>query len=124
MTAYRDDLGQDRECDLLDAARTDIQPDRCMHSSDVPIRHTLRSQPRDPFLVRRAAADRPDIPRWALEGREEGGVIELVVMREDGDRGCRPEAQLRQRFVGPGAEYLDVWEALRVGERSTTNATE
>src|SRR5439155_2758734 len=96
VTADRDDLGEDRERDLLDARRADVQADRRVDARDVAVGHGLRPQPGAPLFVGRTAADRADVARRAPERGDERGMVELIVVCEDRDRRARREAQSRE----------------------------
>ena len=75
-------------------------------------------QARPPIGLGLARPDRADVAAAATERLDDGRLVELDVVREDGDRVVRAEPDLVGDLVGPADdEPVDLGEALRRRER-------
>ena len=112
-----DHLGHDRQRDLFRRLGPYLQADRRVDAVDQLIRQALVFQTRPPLLVRRPAADRPDVASRGPHDVQQGRVVQLGVVAEDDDVG---------RAIDPGPpqilvsilrdDLIRVREALFVGE--------
>src|SRR5260221_3750588 len=83
--AERNDLGADGDGRLLGRARADVEADRREDSADVGIREAGLAQPNHPLLVGAPRPHGTDVADPGRAGRDEGGHVELGVVREHAD---------------------------------------
>src|ERR1700730_9462186 len=69
VAADRDDVGEDRERDLLGGSGADVETNGCVHARKVVLSEALVSQPRETFRIGGPAPDRADASRLDSECR-------------------------------------------------------
>src|SRR6476620_12541896 len=107
----RDDLGHDADCHLFRRAGPDIETDRSADPRQRRIGDTGVTQSLAPVAVRLAAAHRANVWRFGLERSDQGRLIKLRVVGQDGEVRVATDAVTRKRFVRPGDDHL-----VRLGE--------
>src|SRR5207249_3096960 len=100
LGAYREDLGEDRERRLLLGVGADVEPAGAHDPLEGLLRHTCLEKPLPPALLVAARAERPDVEGLALESRHQGGLVELVVVGQNDDRGLMVGRDLAERILG------------------------
>src|SRR6478672_8398498 len=103
---HREDLGKDGDGGLLGRARAEVEPGGAGDARQVLFRHAFfEEQPAPPFLVP-ARAEPAEVERLGRKCAAYEGEVELVVVRQDDDRGRGIGGDLRQRLVRPEHEEL------------------
>ena len=113
-----DDLREDREGGLGRRPAAEVEPDRTAQLGEFRLADAGLEQPRAPIALRLLRADGADVATAAPERLDDGRLVELHVVGEDGDRVVRPEADLVGDLVGPADDQpIDIGEPLGCGER-------
>ena len=116
--AFGDDLGQDRERGLGRSAPTQVQAHRPPEAIEVGLADARREQTSAAVGLGLARPDRAHVPAPAPERLDDGGFVELDVVRQDRDRVVRAEPDLVGDLVRPADDQaVDLGEALLRGER-------
>ena len=96
-----DDLGQDRECRFGRRSAAEVESDRAVEPGEIGLAHTRFEQPRPAIALRLARADGTDVAAAPPQRLDDGRLVELDVVAEDGDRVGRAEADLLGHLVRP-----------------------
>ena len=102
----REDLGQDRQGRLGLGVGADVQPTRAGDPLEGLLRHARLEQPLAAALLVAPRAERADVERLGLERPLQRRLVELVVVREDDDRGRVVGRDPVERFLGPLDDQL------------------
>src|SRR4051812_32971749 len=109
----RDDLGADRDRDLLRRAGGDRQPDGRVDALELLLGDALGQELLPPPRRGLAAAHRADVAGRGRQRRLQGGHVELGVVGEHADRRAGVDRRGLEELVGPPRDQLvGVREAL------------
>src|SRR5207302_9970729 len=101
-----DDLGQDRHRRLRLRLGAEVEATRPRDALELGFVDAGVDQPLAAALLVAARAERADIERLGPERRLQRRDVELVVVREDDDRGRVVGCDLLDRLLGPGDDDL------------------
>ena len=86
-TTNREDLREDRERGFLLRVGADVEAARAHDPRELVLRDAGLEQPLAAPLLIAPRPERPDVERLGLERADERGLVELVVVGQDDDRG-------------------------------------
>ena len=123
MGAHGEDLGEDRERRLLLRVRADVEPARADDPRKLLLGDARLEQPLAAALLVAARAERADVERLGLERRDQRGLVELVVVREDDDRRLVVGRDLGDRLLPATSAISRSADGIRSGVRNVARAS-